>query len=177
MPVADRGEPRHTAPMTVRIRTIASRHGALLHLVPLGPEALPAVSAPDLLVAWQAARAAAEAEAWGEARALSFRRPGGEATKLVISDPDARCWAAAVDSVVGLESVYGLAVCLRLLGLIDLLASAPWTRALFDVSADGTTLHPALLALVATAPLGHDGRFDASDLRARLAPNLSAGLP
>ncbi|WP_114377236.1 hypothetical protein [Elioraea thermophila] len=162
--------------MTVRVRTFAARYGGLLHVVPLGPEALPAVSPPDLLAAWQAARAAAEAEAWGEARALSFRRRGGEATELVIADPDARCWAAAVDHGFGLDSLYGLAVCLRLLGLIELLASAPWARGLFDVSAEGTEVHPALLGLVATAPLGRDGRFDAAALRARLASRLTGAL-
>ncbi len=159
--------------MTVRVRTFATRHGGLLHLVPIGPEALPAVSPSDLLAAWQAARAAAEAEAWGEARALSFRRRSGEVTELVIADPDARCWAAAVDHGFGLESVYGLALCLRLLGLIDLLASATWSRGLFDVSVDGIELHPALLSLVAAAPLGRDGRFDSVALRTRLATLLA----
>lgn len=163
--------------MGVRVRTLAARHGGLLHLVPIGPEALPAVSPSDLLAAWQAARAAAEAEAWGEARALSFRRRGEEATELVIADPDARCWAAAVDHGFGLDTVYGLAVCLRLLGLIDLLASAPWARGLFDVSVEGIELHPALLALVAAAPLGRDGRFDAAALRARLATHLAGAAP
>ena len=158
--------------MTVRVRTFAARHGGLIYVIPFGPEALPAVSPADLLAAWQAARDAAEAEAWGEARALCFRRQGGEATELVIADPDARCWAAAVDHGFNLGSVYGLAVCLRLLGLIDLLVSAEWARGLFDVSAEGIALHPALLARVAAAPLGHDGRFDSLRLRAELATLL-----
>ncbi|MFQ3623259.1 MAG: hypothetical protein SNJ73_06905, partial [Acetobacteraceae bacterium] len=133
----------------------------------------PAVETRDLLGAWEAARAAAEAEAWGEARAMLFRRAGGEATELVIADADARCWAAGVDGAIGLGTLYGLAVCLRLLGLIDLLATAPWTQGLFDVSAEGTTLHPALLALAARAPLQADGRFDAASLRASLAARLT----
>lgn len=147
--------------------------GGVLYIVPIGPESLPAVETGDLLEAWEAARAAAVAEAWGEARAMLFRRAGGESTELVIADADARCWAAGVDGAIGLGTLYGLAVCLRLFGLIDLLATAPWAQDLFDVSVEGTTLHPALLALAARAPLQADGRFDAATLRASLAARLT----
>jgi hypothetical protein len=150
--------------------------GALLYEVPVGPESLPVVAADDLIGAWDAARAAAECEDWGEARAVLFRRAEGSVTELVIADADARCWAAAVDHAVGLDTLYGLALCFRLLGLIELLATCAWARGLFDVSPDGTTLHPALLAAAARAPLEADGRFDHAGIRRALAARLMGSL-
>jgi hypothetical protein len=167
---------RHAGAVHAEVRIHPGPAGALLYEVPLGPEALPPVAARDLIGAWDAARAAAERERWGEARAVLFRRAGGEATELVIADADARCWAAAVDQAVGLDSLYGLALCFRLLGLIELLATAPWARGLFDVAPEGTTLHPALLAAAARAPLAADGRFDQAGIRRALATRLTGSV-
>lgn len=164
---------RHLGAVHAQVRIHPGPAGALLYEVPLGPEALPAVETRDLVSAWDAAREAAEREDWGEARAVLFRRPEGSSTELVIADADARCWAAAVDHAVGLDTLYGLALCLRLLGLIELLATAPWARGLFDVSPDGTTLHPALLAAASRAPLEADGRFDHAGIRRALATRLT----
>lgn len=171
--VALRPRAGHAARVHRQVRIHAGPAGALLYEVPLGPESLPAVEARDLIGAWDAAREAAEREAWGEARAVLFRRAGGSATELVIADADARCWAAAVDHAVGLDTLYGLALCFRLLGLIELLVTCPWARGLFDVSPDGTTLHPALLAAAARAPLEADGRFDHAGIRRALATRLT----
>ncbi len=147
--------------------------GALRYEVPLPPEHLPSVSARDLLAAWDAAREAASAEAWGEARAVAFRRRDGAITELVIADADARCWAAAVDATVGLASLYGMAVCFRLLALIDLMAGAGWARGFFAISREGTEIHPALVGAAARFPLAADARFD----HAAFKESLSAALP
>ncbi len=154
------------------IRLTAPGAGMLRYDVPLPPERLPSVSGRELLAAWDAAREAAAAEAWGEARAVVFQRGDGGVTELVIADEDARCWAAAVDATVGLGSLYGLAVCFRLLALIELMANAPWARRFFDISADGTEIHPALVRAASRFPLAADARFDHAALRASLAVAL-----
>ena len=59
---------------------------------------------------------------------------------------DARCWAGAVDRTVGLGTSYGLALCLRLLALVDLLARARWAIPLFRLERDGADLHPSSAA-------------------------------
>lgn len=160
--------------MTDGIVLSSARAGALHYEVPLPPERLPAVSGRDLLAAWEAAREAASAEAWGEARAVAFRRPDGALTELVIADADARCWAAAVDGTVGLRSLYGMALCFRLLALIELMASAAWARGFFAISSEGAEIHPALLGAAARFPLAADARFDHAALRESLASALPA---
>ncbi len=174
--MAQAARARHAGAVHVEVRIHPGPAGARLYEVPLGPESLPPVESRDLIGAWDAAREAAEREDWGEARAVLFRRAGGSATELVIADADARCWAAAVDHAVGLDTLYGLALCFRLLGLIELLASCPWARGLFDVAPDGTTLHPALLAAAARAPLEADGRFDHAGIRRALATRLTGSV-
>lgn len=141
----------------------------MTYLVDLPPEALPPVRGRDLAAAWDAARdAAAEAE-WGAGRLFRFRRPDGSITDLALSDEDARCWAGAVDGTVGMQTSYGLSLCLRLLALVDLMGRAPWTAGLFRIGRTGAALHPALLSAAATAQLTPDARFDETGFRARLA--------
>jgi hypothetical protein len=164
--------PGHPAAMVDAVRLIRCCGGTLRYEVALPPEGLPSVSGRDLLAAWDAAREAAAAEAWGEARAVAFRRKDGALTELMIADEDARCWASAVDGTVGLESLYGMALCFRLLALIEVMAEAPWTRGLFAVSAEGTEIHPALLGAAARFPLAADARFDHAALRASIAAAL-----
>lgn len=147
--------------------------GAVRYEVKVPPECLPGVSGRDLLAAWEAAREAASAEAWGELRAVAFRRADGAMTELVIADADARCWAAAVDATVGLASLYGMALCFRLLALIDLMATATWARGFFAITRDGAEIHPALISAAARFPLAEDARFDHAPLR----ESLSAALP
>lgn len=142
--------------------------GALTYLVDLAPEELPAVRGRDLERAWYAAREAAIASAWGVGRAIRFRRPDGSTLDLALADADARCWASAVDGMIGMATPYGLALCLRLLALVDLLARAPWAAPLFRLARDGAELDPSLLRAAAIAPLSTEARFEEAPFRARL---------
>lgn len=151
------------------IKVGRTRDGTMTYFVDLPPEALPPVLGRDLAAAWDAARDAAADAAWGTARLFRFRRPDGSVTDLVLSDEDARCWAGAVDGTVGMQTSYGLSLCLRLLALVDLLARASWAANLFRIGRTGTALHPALLSAAATAQLTPDARFDETGFRARLA--------
>lgn len=158
------------------------RDGVLTYLVDTSPEALPPVAGRDLLHAWERAREGAIAAAWGAARLFRFRRPDGSTTDLVLADPDARCWAAAVDATTGMHTSYGLSLCLRLLALVDLLARAPWTRGLYRLQRGGAELDPALVRAASALPLTAEARFDEQRLRGRLAalpsqPGRQAPLP
>lgn len=154
------------------IRVVRSVGGALTYAVPLPPEAMPAVEPRALLSAWDAARAAAEQEQWGPLRTLLFARDGGEATEIAIADPDAGAWAEAIDARFGLETLGGLALCLRLLALVEVMTRATWLAGLFDVTTQGIALHPALLNAAATMPLDAGARFDESGLRRILSRRL-----
>jgi hypothetical protein len=151
----------------VQVRTGAD--GTLTYLVDVPPGALPPVRQRDLDAAWDAARSAAGRDAWGSARLFRFRRADGSSTDLALADPDACCWARAVDGSVGMQTSYGLSLCLRLLALVDLLARARWTDALFTLRRDGAELHPALLQAAATTALTDEARFDADEVRDRVA--------
>jgi hypothetical protein len=153
------------------VRVGAAADGTLTYLVDLPPEALPAVRGRDLEQAWESARAAAGATIWGAARLFRFRRDDGSFTDLALADPDACCWAGAIEDSVGMGTSYGLSLCLRLLALVDLIARAPWAAALcvFGRRGRAAELHPALLRAAAQAPLTADARFDESGFRARLA--------
>lgn len=151
------------------IQVASTDAGVLTYLVDQPPERLPPVSDRDLRRAWDAARQAAADTAWGAARLFRFQRPDGSTTDLALADPDACCWAGAIDATSGIANGYGLSLCLRLLGLVDLLGRAPWTRGLFTLGRDGTDLHPALLRAVATTPLTAEARLDEARLRGELA--------
>jgi hypothetical protein len=166
----------HTAPRSQPVQVQARADGTLAYLVDLPPEALPPVLARDLAEAWEAARRAAIAQQWGVARLFCFRAKDGGRTELLLADADACCWAAAVDGAVGMQTRYGLALCLRLLALIDLLARAPWTGEWLALRRDGATIEPRLLGAAATLPLTHEARFDEHRLRhAIAAPRHAAG--
>jgi hypothetical protein len=147
------------------IQTAAAQDGTLTYLIDQSPADLPTVRGRDLLLAWELARDAAHRAAWGNARAFRFRRADGSCTDLALHDRDARCWAGAVDRAVGIESSYGLSVCLRLLALVDLLARAPWAAELIDLGGGSADLHPALLRLAAETRLTEDARFDEPGFR------------
>jgi hypothetical protein len=158
----------------IAIRVTEDAAGALVHLVSIPPEAVPPVHAAALLTAWEAARAAATAGRWGPPRRFMFEREHGSATVLELADRDARCWAAAVDRLADLGTPRGLALCLRLLALIDAMAAMPWLADMFEVTAQDVDLHPALLRAAATLPLDAGARFDAAALRGLLSPRSSA---
>jgi len=155
------------------VRVGAGPDGSLTYAVELAPEDLPPVHRRDLERAWYAAREAALAERWGVARFFRFRRPDGTFGDLALADPDACCWAGAVDGTVGIGSAYGLSLCLRLLALIDLLARARWADRFFTITREGAELHHALLHGAATAALTREARFDETELRARVMPAIA----
>lgn len=159
------------------IRVAEDATGALAYAIPCPPETLPAVRPEALLAAWQAARAGAAAGRWGPPRTLLFARPAAEPTVLAIADRDARCWAEAVDAGADLTTLAGLALCLRLLALIEVMARATWLAGLFDVTAQGVELHPALLRAAASMPLDAGARFDAEALRRLLSRGIAARAP
>jgi hypothetical protein len=161
-----------------KIQVAAAEDGSLSYAVPLAPEALPAVTPAALLAAWDAARDHAHAGRWGPTRTMLFRRPDGSATVLSLADRDARSWAEAVDRRADLATLPGLALCLRLLALVEVMGRSAWMAGLFVVSADGVELHPSLLRAAAALPLDAGARFDAEQLRgllSRALPGSPAG--
>jgi hypothetical protein len=158
----------------LRIQVAEDATGAIAYAVPCPPNALPPVPPAALLAAWEAARSGARAGTWGPPRSLIFRGAKGDALRLDIADRDARAWAEAVDrGAADLGTLPGLSLCLRLLALVDGMARFGFLAGMFDVTAEGIDLHPALLRAAASMPLDHGARFDAEALR-RL---LSRGLP
>lgn len=157
-----------------RIRVAEDAAGALAYAIPCPPESLPAVRPDALMAAWQAARAGAAAGRWGPPRTLMFQRDGAEPTVLAIADPDARAWAEAVDRGADLGTLAGLALCLRLLALVEVMSRAAWLIGMFEVTPEGIELHPALLRAAAAMPLDAAARFDAEALRRLLSRGLAA---
>jgi hypothetical protein len=141
-----------------RIQVGTAADGTLTYLVDLPPEAMPPVRQRDIDLVWDAARQRAVRADWGAARLFRFRRADGSCTDLALADADACCWASAVDSSVGMQTSYGMSLCLRLLALVDLLTQARWADAFCTLRRDGAQLHPALLNAAAQAPLTADAR-------------------
>jgi hypothetical protein len=163
------------------VRVRRTPDGTLTYAVAVPPQCIPAVAPHRLLAAWAMARRAAALHRWGPPRRLLFAGDGPPAqdeaegigaTEIAIADADAGCWAEAVDREVGLDTLAGIALCLRLLALIDILAHAPWLGGLFDVTPDGIDLHPSLLSAAAAMPLNAAARFDEGALRRILSRPL-----
>jgi hypothetical protein len=152
--------------MAEPIRVAEGPDGTLGYALPFPPEALPAVSGAALSRAWAAARAGAAQAIAAPARRIAFR--GSPPVILEIADRDARIWAEAVDRDAGLETRAGMAACLRLLALIDLLARSRALDHLLELDPRGAELHPRLLAAAARWPLDRAGRFDAAQAAAML---------
>lgn len=150
------------------IQVGAAPDGTVTYLIEHAAPDLPAVRCRDLLQAWCFARQAAHDRDWGQARAFRLVGHDGRTTDIALRDPDASCWAGAVDRAIGLGTLYGLSLCLRLLALIDLLASARWAARLVAFDREGADLHPSLLRLAAEARLTDDARFDETSFQARL---------
>ncbi len=159
------------------IRVREAPNGALTYAIAIPPERLPAVAPERLLAAWAMARRAAALARWGAPRQMVFHRDDAPPIEIVIADADACCWAEAVDSEVGLDTLPGLALCLRLLALIEVLTRAPWLAGMFDVTPDGIDLHPALLRAAAIVPLDSGARFDEPGLRRLLSRPLPRPSP
>ncbi|MDB5415744.1 MAG: hypothetical protein JWR10_4079 [Rubritepida sp.] len=152
--------------MTVTTSLLPS--GALRHEIGVAAEALPAVPPAALEIAWEVAHASAKAGIWGPARLLAF----ADGVEIALTDADAACWAEAMSRHAGLDSLPSLALCLRLLALVEVLGRAAWLRGLFTITAQGAEFDPALLAAAARAPLDATGRFEDAPLRAMLARTL-----
>ena len=108
---------------------------------------------------------------------LMFRGPNGEAMELLLADADAACWAEEVDARHGLATPHGLAICLRLLALIDAMGRLACLKGFFAIRPGGAELHPALLRAAASLPLDAAGRFDEAGLIALLSRAIPAGAP
>ena len=139
--------------------------GRLLYLVDGSPAALPAVRTRDLLHAWEAAHRAARVGAWGVGRLFRFVA-ADQACDIALTDPDASSWADAVDARADLRTRYGLALCLRLLALVDLLGRASWAKRLIRMERGEAELHPRLVAYAARTALNGQARFPDETLAA-----------
>jgi hypothetical protein len=156
------------------IRVAEDAEGGLAYAVPCPPEALPAVAPRALRAAWRAAHDRARAGGWGPPRTLLFAREDAPPSTLALADRDARAWAEAVDRDADLATLGGLALCLRLLALVEVMGRAAWLRPYFALGPEGAELHPALLGAAATLPLDAAARFDAEALRRLLSLGLAA---
>jgi hypothetical protein len=150
----------------------------LLYRVTLPPEAMPPVPTRDLERAWDAAQTAPRASAAlspaGAAhRRFSFRGTDGRTATFDLDDRDARVWAGAVDRVVGLTTLSGISLCLRLLALVDLMANSAWAFGFVTPKRDGARLDRALFRAAARADLTAEARFDEASLR-RILPDRPA---
>lgn len=142
--------------------------GTELHLVPIQPPHLPRVAKRDLEQAWEAAHDAAHAGHDGPRR--GFRFAGGP--DILLRDRDARAWAASVDRIADLSTAHGVSVCLRLLGLVALIADQAWLTRFVTIRRDGAALDGALLGAAARTRLTADGDLDQMALRAMLDRSL-----
>jgi hypothetical protein len=152
------------------IRTERGPQGEILHLVPYLPVALPSVTKRDLEQAWEAARTAALAARSTARQTHGFRflEKAGPPLDLILNDTDAASWAGAIDSIADLSTARGISICLRLLALFELMATAVWPRKWFSLSRAGLEFHPALLQAAALSPLTPTGGFAETSLQALL---------
>ena len=162
----------HATTPLAPVRIVRDPHGSLTYLVDALPEELPAVRKRDVELAWDAAHRAAHAGRWGVVRGFRFQREGSDAPPrdLLLADMHGASWAEAVDGLIGLRSLYGLSLCLRLLALVDLLARARWADGLYRMHQGEAELDAGLLRLAAIARLTPQAGFDAAAFRAILCP-------
>jgi hypothetical protein len=149
------------------VSTTTGPDGEVLHLVASPPAALPTVTKRDIEQAWDAAQAGTAGIA-APPRGFRFARPEGAPIELILNDRDAAAWAVAVDGIADLSTPRGISLCLRLLGLVELMSRAGWIRPWFTLGRAGTEIAPALLHAVAQSPLNEAGGFDETALRALL---------
>lgn len=156
-----------SSPRPSVVRTAESTGGVLIYLIESPPQCLPPVRTGELADAWRAAHDAASGQTWGAPRLFRFLGEDGP-LDLALNDDDACCWAAALDSHSALSTPSGLAVCIRLLALIALIARAPWLERFCRITRAGARLEPALLRVAATVPLDRHAGFDDDEFRERL---------
>jgi len=129
-----------------------------LLLVDRPASGLPAVRSADLDRAWDAAQATSCKDA-PLRLAIRFAARDEETMELSLDDPSACAWAGRVDQGFGLRSLYGVALLLRLLALVDLAARTVWLAERWRA---GRMIRPdaTALAVAARIPLTPDARFD-----------------
>jgi len=152
------------------IRVMQDSVGNRLYLVAMAPDAMPPVRKRDVELAWEAAHMAARDGRWGEPLGFRFVRPDGSHAEMLLVDANAACWAAAVDRMLGLGTITGMSLCLRLLALVDLMTRARWLDGLHRMRHGAAELDVALLRLAAAAPLTREGGFDDAYFHGRLFP-------
>ncbi len=130
----------------------------MLYQVAEAPDSLPPVRPRDLAACWDAARSLALAGDAAPSRRIRFLAASGP-IDLHLADPDAACWAAAVDARAALTTRYGLALCLRLLALVSLLARSGAARAECTLSGGEALLSARLLGAAARTRLSPNGQF------------------
>jgi len=150
----------------VEVRDCGPDH--LLYRVGVEPAAMPPVPVHALEAAWDAARTDSLSSAWGAQRSFRFQTRNGQMADFDLTDRDARCWAGAVDRVSRLSTLGGVSLCLRLLALVHLLATAPWAAPYLSPKRDGARLDRALMRAAARADLTDDARFDEVSFRRNL---------
>lgn len=174
MPAAFSAQPSDPAAAPeASVRASRLPGGGMAYAVSLPPQHMPAVRHADLARAWDAAREAASRGQQGDAREILFRHDDGTVTRLALADHDARCWAGAVDALARLGTLQGMALCLRLLALVELLSRSPELALLFRLEAGRASLHPALLRAAATLALNEAAGFDEAALRRQLPLGLA----
>jgi hypothetical protein len=156
---------------SVEVRDCGPDH--VLYRVAVPPADMPPVPVKKLEAAWDAARAHSLSANWGAQRSFRFRTSNGETADFDLVDRDARCWAGAVDDVTDLATLGGVSLCLRLLALVQLLATAPWAKPYLSSKRDGTRIDRALMRAAARADLTDEARFDEVSLRRNLPARLS----
>lgn len=95
----------------------------------------------------------------------------------MLRDRDARVWASSVDHIADLSTAHGVSVCLRLLGLVALLAGGGWTARFVRFDRGAAELDGALLGAAARTGLTDTGALDENALRAQLLPRESKENP
>jgi hypothetical protein len=150
--------------MVVRFARAVAEDGTELHFVTIPPPALPRVQKRDLEQAWEQARDAAASGCGGRRRGFRFR--GGPDVGL--DDRDARTWADSVDRAADLSTPHGVSLCLRLLGLVDLLGRALWPARYLRIRGGEADIDGALLGAAAATRLTDTGALDETAMRAML---------
>jgi hypothetical protein len=148
----------------LQVKTHHGPAGEVVHVLARPASALPPVTKRDLEMAWEAAQKVNTPAP--PVRKFSFG--AAPPVDLWVEDKDAAAWAAAVEGCVGLATPHGVSVCLRLLGLVALMAQARWAQAWFALGRGGADIRPELLQAAALAPLNESGGFDETALRALL---------
>ncbi len=152
------------------IRRVTGPDGAALHLVPLAPERLPKVTKRDLERAWLAAHQQAQRPCPSPPRAFHF----ASGATLTVTDADARLWASAIDASADLATAYGVSLCLRLLGLIALIAREAWCAPHLQFRGADCPVDASLLKAASLATLTAHGALDPAAVQNLLSPHFTA---